>query len=148
MPAFQLNPNINGGIERIGLWTGSVIKLRDGKRYKVTKLNPVNVKMLGEDGKTYTYNRDSAARQIDDDQSWDGPKEKTEYEKLVDAIESGITLGTAVKITSPQYARKYPDTYVVIACRNDGTFRMAKLGGDGGRYLRGFRASDMEVVTL
>lgn len=146
MPAFKME---NGEVTKVGLWHGTVIKDREGRRFKVTKLNPVNIKMMDESGQDgWQLNREVAERLIDEDQSWDGPKEKTEYQKLVEAIDSGITLGTAVKITEARYRDKYPDTYVVVACRNDGTFRMAKLGGDGGRYLRGFRASDLEVVKV
>lgn len=144
MPEFKLQ---GGEVTKVGLWHGTVIKMRDGKRYKITKLNPVNVKIIGEDGKTYTYNRESASRHIDEDQSWDGPKEKTDYQKYVEIVEVGATLGTAVELVG-RYASKYPGTYVVIAMPNNGTMRLAKLGGEGGRYLRNIEAKDIKIVTV
>lgn len=149
MPAFTIT---DGQVQKIGLWHGTVIKMgpgpEAGKRFKVTKINPVNVKLMDEDGRDgFTLNRAYAERHIDENQDWDGPKEKSEYEKLVGAAESGITLGTVVKLTSARLAQ-YNAKYVCVATRSDGTFRLAKLGGDNGRYLRGITVDEMEIVTV
>ncbi len=144
MPAFTINGDT---VVKIGLWHGTVIKFKDGKRFKITKLNPVNVKMMDESGKDgYSVNRDFAETIIDEDQSWDAPAPKSEYEKYQEILAAGITLGTAVVLKSATHARKYPGTYVVIAMPNNGTLRMAKLGGDGGRYLKNFTAEDVRVI--
>lgn len=142
-------PLLDENLNKVGLWHGTVIKMRDGKRFKITKLNPVNVKMMAPDGRDgYTLNRDYAATIIDPDQSWDGPAEKTEYAKHLERIDKGVTLGTVVELTGPRLRKYAGDKYVCIALPSDGTMRLAKLGGAGGQYLRGITAAEVEVVNV
>lgn len=141
----------NGVHTRVGLWTGTVVKFKDGKRFKVTKLNPVNIKMMDESGKDgWSINRDYAEKFIDEDQTWNAPEQKTEYDKYLELVELGVTLGSTVKLkAATRLSSKYGrHTYVVIAMPNNGTVRLAKLGGDRGRYLRNIEAKDIEVVTV
>jgi hypothetical protein len=147
MPTVKIE---DGQVTKVGLWHGTVIKLRDGKRYKVTKLNPVNVKLMDESGKTgYTYNRDAAERHIDTDQSWNGPDEKNPYELLTEALAAGLHIGAAVKFSDENSRRKYPETYVVCSSVNaEGKVRLAKLGGDNGRYFPGVLVSKLVAVEV
>ena len=146
MSGFTIN---NGVVTQVGLWHGTIIKMRDGKRFKVTKINPVNVKMMDEDGKDgWTLSRDAAERMIDADQTWTGPKEKTDYDRYLELTSTGATLGTKVKLAG-NLASKYPGEYVVVAlAQSKGTFRIAKLGGDGGRYLRNIKPGEIEIVPV
>jgi len=141
MPGFRLE---GGDVVREGIWTGDVV-VYGGCRYKVTKINPANYRVLDEAGKTWNLRRTANVTKAED-QSWDGPSEKTEYQKYLEQVESGLTLGSVVEIIHPTHARRYPGKHVIIQTKSDGTFRLAKLGGDNGRYLRGFTVADLKEV--
>lgn len=138
----------DGQLIKHGVWVGDVIKdTETGQRYKVTKINPKNLKTINPAGQIWNIPRTHSKFVKDPDQTWDGPKEKTEYELYLERVEAGITLGTAVEFDSARL-RKYTGTYVCIAMPNDGTLRLAKLGGDSGRYLKGIRPDECKVVTV
>lgn len=155
MPTFQIN---DGKLTKVGLWTGTVIKFPEthrqpefrGRRYKVTKLNPKNIKMMDENGKEgYTLNRAYAETIIDENQDWAGPAEKSEYQKQIEIIEAGVVLGTAVKLKRATDIRRFgSDVYVCIAIQSKGTLKLAKLGGDGNRFLHNFQLADVEIVEV
>jgi hypothetical protein len=146
MPAFRIN---DGEVTMVGLWHGTVIKMNDGKRFKVTKLNPKNIKMMDENGRDgYGLNRAYAETLIDEDQSWEAPQPKSEYEKYRELLDAGVTLGTKVKITDPRLHKYRGPEYVVIALPNNGTMRLAKLGGDGGKYLKNIELENVEVIPV
>lgn len=131
MPEFTIN---SGTIEKVGLWHGTVIQMNDGKRFKITKLNPKNVRMMDTDGKDgYTLNRAYAGTIIAEDQTWDGPKPKNEYELYQEATASGILLGSPVEFTGAN-GRKFPGTYICIA-KSNSNWRFAEYGGNDDRYV-------------
>lgn len=135
-----------GKITKVGIWVGDVITYQ-GKRYKVLNEKRVNWLIQDESGKQYNLRIGSAGAVKAEDQTWNGPAEKTEYQKYMESVEAGITLGTAVILSDNRLVKKYgAHTYVVIAMPSNGTLRLAKLGGADGQYLRNITASQLTVV--
>jgi hypothetical protein len=58
------------------------------------------------------------------------------------AAATGVTLGTVVKFIEG----RTPGMFTVIALQTGGTFKLAKLFGDNGRYYHNVAATTIEVV--
>ncbi len=143
MPEFTIK---DSDVIKVRIWVGDVIEY-NRKRYKIVKEKQVNWLIQDETGAQFNLRIGSRGAVKSEDQSWAGPKQKTEYEKALERAAAGITLGTAVRLIKATHRSKYGSMlYVVVAVPSNGTLRLAKLGGDGGRYLRNFTANDVEVV--
>lgn len=123
---------------------GDVI-VSGGRRFKVIKVNPANYKSVAEDGSNWNVRRRASVKKAAD-QSWDGPEVKSEWDLYQETQQAGIVLGTCVELATTALAHRYPGKYVVIAKPGSGKLRLAKLGGDGDRYLRNIEPREVKVV--
>lgn len=99
---------------------------------KVKKVNPKNVKVVTEDGVTWNcspFFLSPAPLGV-------------KFESKVSAGPA-LGLGVAVKFVSGGE----PGLFVVVG-NHGGLWRVARLGGDNGRYYSGLEASRFEVVNL
>lgn len=74
-------------------------------------------------------------------------KSAKKREALDTALTSEINIGMIVRFKSVGQKRKYPGNYVACSWPNrEAKVRLAKLGGDNGRYWAGYPVSDLEIV--
>ncbi len=132
---------------------GSLI-MSNGVVKIVDKVNPKNYVCYDEAGQGWNV-RITNQTPLPRDHPFDRTKylEKKQAERdrknaaFHNAITSDLTLGSVVKFTHASSARKFPGLYVVCIVPNaQGKMRLAKLGGDGGQYVRGVSPSHVEQV--
>jgi hypothetical protein len=116
-----------------------------GKLYYVTKVNRVNFQVIDEKGGRWNLRRTGAVQRAPRQDAWTGEK-PNQYTRYMEAVESGLVLGSTVEFINPQTAAKYPGVHVIIGQTGD-KFRAAKLGGNANNYVRGFTANQVKVVT-
>lgn len=109
-----------------------IVSGASGKRFKVVKINPKNYKCLDENGQGWNVRRAGARKA--EDQTWNGPAPKNEYQLYVEAAEQGIMLGSVVEFTRAREQQRFPGKHVCIA-KNAAKWYFAKLGGDGDRRV-------------
>lgn len=112
-----------------------------GDLYKVIKVNPKNYLCMDEQGQRWNLPRAGTAKRAPRQDAWLGPEVENVYT-------SNIKLGSPVRLKRLEHRRKYGSgIWVIIALAADQTFRLAPLGGTpNNSYLRGFPASDLELV--
>lgn len=138
----------NGEVVQIGIWAGDVIIASNGERMRVDKVAQVNYKCTDEKGGKWNVRITPNIKKADD-QTWNGPKEKNPYEIAMEAVDAGIVIGSAVSFKNVAQARKYPGTYIVCSSVNAaGKVRLAKLGGEGGKYFSGYPVNQLEKVDI
>lgn len=143
MPEFIIR---DGDVQKVGIWTGDIIEFA-GVRYKITKINPKNYKLMREtDGHGFNLPKDAYGIKRSENQEWAGPKEKTPYELAMEAVNVGVTLGTVVVFTTKRLVDKYPGPYVCIGLPSDGTLKFSKLNGDRGRYVYRIKPDEVRVI--
>lgn len=120
---------------REDIYIGQILDINArGKRtkVKVIKVNPKNVKCVTEDGTK--WNAHPSFLHLPKDATWTpaaaGPA-------------PSLTVGSLVRFKNAAL-NKHP-LYVVIGSHAS-TWRIAAVGGDGGRYYRGITAAELEVV--
>ena len=124
-------------ISRHTLYTGKIVWLDDNRGLrelvKVEKVNPKNIKVVTQSGKRWNASPFFLHEATPEDMSgW------TEV-----LPEKPLYLGTGVRFRDGRDSHIY-----VILGDTSGLYRIAKLGGDGNRYIRGVSASQLEVVDL
>lgn len=112
--------------EWIGPGTLITIKGKtDGKVYRVTKVNPKNLKLEDEFGDTWNLDRRSAV----------AAPAGTVFTPAPKPARVQVWPGTVVTFTGDMQF-KAPGKYVCIGLMADDRAKFAKLNGDGGRYWR------------
>lgn len=132
-------------MKRYELYAGQIVMVeapKAGKSLaKVIKVNPKNVKILLADGSRWNMHPTFIKRAATPD----------EVKEFGDTLGAGstegasLTLGTAVMFKNNTGERK--GVFVVIGSHG-GTWRLARLGGDKGRYFRGIDSSEIQVVDF
>lgn len=131
-------------MQRYELYAGQIVFVeapRAGKGLgKVIKVNPKNIKILMEDGSRWNMAPTFIKRAATSE-------EILAFEEITKsgATEKGLTLGTVVQFKNNTGDRE--GVFVVIGFHG-GAWRLAKLGGDKGRYYRGIDASSLVIVDF
>lgn len=138
----SIQTNGAGQITHISLsiWDGTVVYIRSDatkKKYKVTKANPKNIKMIDEDGKPWQINR--TALLVHEDQTFDAPPPPPV---------PVVFLGQVVRFLGADRI-KFPGDYVVIGKPRDpnGRYKFARIGGDQDRTVTG-GLNGVEIVIV
>jgi hypothetical protein len=121
---------MTASVTSFSLWTGDIATDKyDNKLYKVVKVNPKNIKCIGEDGRTWNvpFTRLREAT----------PEEEAKWEESHPASQAElIRLGHVVKFRNPTNAAQ-KGLFVVIK-QGVGTVNLAYLGGNiQSKYFRG-----------
>lgn len=119
-----------------------IVSSRSNEVYRIDKVARVNFQVTGLDGKRYNvriFRSDGVTPRVAF-----APAGTLFTQEIADeaATADQLVLGTVVAFHS---GRRAGDKYVVIG--GFGPFKLAKLGGDGNRYLRNVLASDLQVVV-
>lgn len=123
------------------IFVGQILRLRSSKfgnpLVKVVKVNPKNIKVIAEDGGRYNC----SPGLLLPTEPWDT------FSPTPASAESTprLTLGSVVRFKIKTDV-KYP--LLVVVGSHKGTWRLAPLGGDDGRYYRGICAEQIEVVNF
>jgi hypothetical protein len=105
---------------------GDLVTTRGGtKLFKVLKVNPKNLRLEDEEGKTYTLNRFSAVKAPEGSEFATAPRPAT----------AEVWPGTVVTFTGDM-AFRAPGKFVCIGLLGEGRAKFAALNGDGGRYWK------------
>lgn len=125
-------------MNREDVYVGSILDIvARGKRtkVKVLKVNPKNIKCITEDGSK--WNAHPSFLHLPTDATW--------TPAVAAPSTPGINLGVVVRFKN-KALNKHP-LYVVIGSHAS-AWRVAALGGDGGRYYRGISSAELEVVNV
>ena len=120
-------------------YVGQIVRLRVGGRLslaKITKINPKNIKVTTADGTRWNCSPSYLNPALP------GEVERFEAEAAAAAAAAPLMLGSLVRFKGGS-----GDNYVVIGRHGD-SWRIALLGGDDGRYLRGVSAEQLEVIDF
>lgn len=121
-------------------YAGQIVWINTGKKGKVLgkiiKINRVNIKVQDEAGLTYTADPFYLSETSTEDAALWSPT-GTAAGSVTD-----LFTGQVVKFKSGRSG-----LYVVLGAHS-GAYRVAKLGGDKGRYIRGVLPTSVEVVTF
>lgn len=104
---------------------------------KIIKVNRVNIKVQDEAGLTYTADPMYLSNTSTEDAALWSPTGTAAAGST-----THLTMGQIVKFKSGRSG-----LYVVLGAHS-GAYRVAKLGGDKGRYIRGVLPTSVEVVTF
>jgi len=107
---------------------GSLVHIKgkeDGQVYRVLKVNPKNLSMEDEEGRTWRLDKRAAVL---------APR-GTVFNAAPRPAVTEVWPGTVVTFTGDMMLRA-PGKYVCIAQMGEGRAKFAKLNGDGGRYWR------------
>lgn len=125
------------------LYVGQIVKMsapgRVGKSLvRVEKINPKNIKVIKENGEKWNVHPLYLFPVTD---------EERDSFTLTEAPGASLVMGAVVKFKGVMESKsKYP-LLVVVGQHGEG-YRLAPLGGDGGRYYRGISASQIEIVNF
>ena len=122
---------------------GSIVRTDRGTMI-VHKVNPKNLVCYDEAGNGWNVNRNRGANLTD------APFDRTNYDAFLEkqrernnmllneTLHNPLFVGTIVCFVDSNDAKKWPGEYVVISQPTAaGRIKIAKLGGDGGRYVNG-----------
>ena len=119
---------------------GQIVYVNSGKKSflaKVIKINQKNIKVVTADGVRWN------CHPIYLRQAFESEIERYEAEAEADATAAApLTLGTLVRFKSGR-----DGNYVVVG-NHGGLWRVAVLGGDNGRYIRGVSADQLEIIDF
>lgn len=133
-------------VSRHTCYPGQILWIRATKGKvlgKVIKVNPKNIKLVTEDGSRYNAHPsflDTPTPAEAD--AWDSGS--TGYSPL--APSTTLHMGQVVRFKHPGVS-KYEGLWVVCGA-HAGSYRVARLGGDRGKYIRGVDATSVEVVNF
>lgn len=125
-------------MHRNELYVGQVLVLNTSRTgrllVKVKKINPKNVKVVTESGAAWGCSPSFLLL----------PEPHEVFEAAAgSASSSDLHMGTAVRFIDGRVAGIF-----VICGSHSGSWRLAKLGGNGGRYYSGIATERLEVVNL
>jgi hypothetical protein len=104
----------------------------EGKEFMVTKVNSVNLKARNlKTGQPWNINKHLA--------TFLRKSTPADHVQTVEVVKQSFVLGSIVDFQSK--------LYVVIALSSDGTYRIAKLGGDNNKYYRKVSSSKLKAVS-
>jgi hypothetical protein len=127
---------------------GDLIKTRNGRLFRVTKVKQVNYAVVDEDGKNWNL-RKTGSYEVEAGTLFAGPK--AEVSAMIGFVPAPAPAdvmhpGTVVFITSGRFAST-TQKYVILR-DNGATVSMTKLNAtDGSRYIRGCAKSYLETTT-
>lgn len=106
----------------------------DGDEFIVTKVNPANLKARNlRTGQPWNINKYLA--------SFVRKSTPMDHVQTVEAVSQAFVLGSVVEFGAK-------GLYVVVAVSSDGTYRIAKLGGDNNKYYRKVKSTSLKAVSL
>ena len=129
-------------------YAGQLIQDRKGQLFRVTKVAKVNYQVVDEDGKRWNL-RKIGAFEAPAGAVFSGPDAAAfrPAAREIPIPRTDLTLGTVV-VFKPGSKFHGKGKFVIIReNRNRGTYSLAKLNGDNGRYVRGAADSWLEVVN-
>lgn len=139
----------------VGEWivAGRLVTYQD-KVYLVEKVNPKNYLVWDESGAQYNLRRHPSVKlavNVEFDKTKVNEKRQAQRDRdlarRTEAFNSELTLGSVVRFKAGPNRTKFPHTYVVCIVPNaKGNCRLAKLGGDNGRYISGAHHSQLETI--
>lgn len=127
---------------------GDLIQTANGQLFRVTAVKQVNYGVVDEDGKQWNL-RKTAAHEAPAGAVFSGPEASAPPARRPRPSappRTDLTLGTVVEFR-PGSKFHGKGKYVVVRLNTGGTYSMARLNGDGGRYIRGAHGSHLDVVT-
>jgi hypothetical protein len=122
-------------IDRYSTYAGQTLMMKHGGKMlpvKVLKVNPKNIKVKAEDGTRWNCSPVFL---------FEAPAGTT----FTEGAAAPVVLGSVVRFKDAK-RNKYP--LMVVVGSHAGAWRLAKLGGDKGRYYRGIDAADLEIVDF
>jgi hypothetical protein len=125
---------------------GDLIQASSGQLFRVTKVKQVNYGVVDEDGKNWNL-RKTGAYLAPAGAVFSGPGEAPASRPLATEVplpRMDLTLGVVVEF-KPGSKFHGKGKFVIVRV-NGATYSLAKLNGDGGRYVRGASGSYLEVV--
>jgi hypothetical protein len=125
---------------------GDLIQTSKGQLFRVTKVKQVNYGVVDEDGKNWNL-RKTGAYLAPAGAIFSGPDAPAQsYRALVEEVETRTDLTVGVVVEFKPGSKFHGKGKYVIIRENRGTYSLAKLNGEGGRYVRGASAQYLEVV--
>lgn len=129
-------------MNRYDLYPSRVVWLESPKNprtlVKVVKVNPKNIKVVKMNGERWNVHPTFLSPAT------------TEEAATFSVAEPGgrLVMGTAVRFKSGATTHASSSDLYVVLGTHGGAYRLAKFGGDGGRYFTGIDSSQLEVVQV